>query len=295
VNDRRIETRQSRTAEMICGLRAISSMESRPAFRSGDHVAQLLLPMRIHVLCAIPLLRRALTRIMGPAGMYEWIIARTRYVDAVFEQAVSARFAQAILVGAGFDTRAIRFFSGARGMHVYELDAATTQEAKLQQYRSRRIQVPPTDHFIPVDFEKESFPAKLKESGFRVGEKTLVIAEGVFQYLTPEVARETLRSISSLVSRGSWLVFDYAHASVLRGEGGEYGEEGMTGKLRKMGEAWKFGLDDREVAPLLAAHGFALVELKSPRTLEGMYFMGPKGKPLARINGTQSIVRAERT
>ncbi len=280
---------------MVCGLRAISSMESRPAFRSGDHVAQLLLPLRIHMLCAIPPLRKVLTRIMGPAGMYEWVIARTRYIDAVFEQAVTAGFPQALLVGAGFDTRAIRFYSGTRGMHVYELDAATTQEAKLQQYRARHIVVPPSAHFIPIDFEKESFPAKLKEGGFRAGVKTLVVAEGVFQYLTPETARETLRSISALVPAGSWLVFDYAHASVLRGEGGQHGEKGVTDSLQKMGEAWRFGLEEREVGPLLAAHGFAMVEIKSPQALEGMYFMGDKGKPVARINGTQSIVRAERS
>jgi len=294
VHTRRIETRQSRTAEVMCGLRAISSMESRPAFRSGDTIAQLLLPLRIHALCAIPPLRRLLTRIMGPAGMYEWAIARTRYIDGIFQEAVSAGFAQALLIGAGFDTRAIRFYGGTRGIHVYELDAATTQEAKLQQYQARRIEVPPTDHFIAIDFEKESFAAKLKEGGFRAGARTLVIAEGVFQYLTPETARETLRSISALVSAGSWLVFDYAHASVLRGDGGQYGEKGVTDRLQRMGEAWKFGLEEREVGPLLSEHGFALVELKNPQALEGMYFLGTKGKPVGRINGTQSIVRAER-
>ena len=294
MNTRRIETRQSRTAELMCGLRAISSMESRPAFRSGDTIAQLLLPLRIHALCAIPPLRKVLTRVMGPAGIYEWAIARTRYIDGIFQQAASEGFAQALLLGAGFDTRAIRFYSGTRGMHVYELDAATTQEAKLQQYQARHIEVPPTDHFIPIDFEKESFPAKLKEGGFRVGARTLAIVEGVFQYLTPETARETLSSISNLVSSGSWLVFDYAHASVLRGDGDQYGEQGMTERLQKMGEAWKFGLEEREVGPLLAEYGFALVELKSPQALEGMYFMGGKGKPVGRINGTQSIARAER-
>lgn len=66
---RRIETTQSRTAEMTCGCRAASWMEKRAAFRSGDWVAPLLLPRKMQALFKVPVFRRLLTRVFGPEGV----------------------------------------------------------------------------------------------------------------------------------------------------------------------------------------------------------------------------------
>jgi O-methyltransferase involved in polyketide biosynthesis len=79
---------------------------------------------------------------------------------------------------------------------------------------------------------------ELKESGFNKGKKTLVILEGVLQYLKPEAVYATLNTIKNHVGAGSWLVFDYAHASVLRGEGNLYGETRIMKEANKYGESW---------------------------------------------------------
>jgi methyltransferase (TIGR00027 family) len=291
--ERRIETTQSRTAEMTCACRAASWMEKRPAFHSGDWVAPLLLPRAMQGLFRIPPLRRLLTRMFGPEGVYEWVIARTKYVDEVFESARG--FSQALLIGAGFDTRAIRFPIAERGLKVFELDAWPTQEAKLRQYKARGIAVPSNLVLAAINFEKETIGEKLLESGFCRGTKTLVVAEGVFQYLKPDAAHATLTAVAELVGVGSLLVFDYAHASALRGEGTAYGEKSMTQGVSKYGESWQFGLEEREVEPLLSKYAFRLLDLKSPRALEEKYFGGRSGRVSARINGTQSIVLAEKS
>ena len=291
---RRIENMQSRTAEMTCGCRAVSWMEKRPAFKSGDWVAPLLLPRRIQVLFKIPPARRLLARMMGPEGVYEWVIARTKIIDQVFERALSGKTAQVLMVGAGFDTRAIRFKTDNRNLKVFELDASATQKAKLGQYKARGIAVPRNVAFVPVNFEKEPISRKLLKKGFRKGAKTLVVAEGVFQYLKPEAAHALFATLRDLVGPGSLLVFDYAHASALRGEGKAYGEERMTREVKKVGESWQFGLDRRDVAPLLSKYSFRMIELHSPSALEKRYFRSKDGKVTARINGTQSIVLAEK-
>ena len=292
---RRIETTQSRTADMTCGCRAASWMEKRPAFKSGDWVAPLMLPRKIQVLFKVAPLRRMLTKVFGPEGVYEWVIARTKYFDDVFERAMAGGVIQVLIIGAGFDSRAIRFKTGDRAVRVFELDAPTTQEAKRQQYKARGIAIPPNVSFVAINFEKESIAEKLLKSGFRRGTRTLVIAEGVFQYLRPEAAHTTLKTIGDLVGTGSWMVFDFAHASVLRGEGSTYGEKRMAQGVRKFGESWQFGLDEQEVRPLLLKYSFRLTDLKSPQALEECYFKGDDGKVFARINGTQSIVLAEKT
>jgi len=291
---RRIETAQSRTADMTCGCRAASWMEKRPAFKSGDWVAPLLLPRKMQIMFKVAPARRLVTRIMGPEGVYEWVIARTKYIDGIFERALSISVTQVLIIGAGFDSRAVRFKTAERGVRVFELDAAPTQQAKIQQYRARGIAVPANLTFVAINFDKETIEERLKASGFAVGAKTLVIAEGVFQYITPDAAHATLRAVKDLVGLGSWLVFDYAHASVLRGEGDAYGQKRMVAGTKRFGESWQFGLEAGEVGPLLDKYDFALVEQKSPADLENAYFQGPDCHLLGRVNGTQSIAFAEK-
>jgi hypothetical protein len=132
------------------------------------------------------------------------------------------------------------------------------------------------------------------QCGFGVGVKTLVVAEGVFQYLKPEAAIDALRTVRDLVGTESWLVFDYAHFSALRGAGESYGEARMVRGVRRIGESWQFGLEEAEVGPLLRKYSFRLVDRQSPRALEDMYFRSESGRVISRINGTQSIALAER-
>ena len=54
-------------------------------------------------------LRKFLMRKMFPAGIYEYVCARTKVMDAAFLDALEAHFTQIVLLGAGFDTRALRF------------------------------------------------------------------------------------------------------------------------------------------------------------------------------------------
>jgi methyltransferase (TIGR00027 family) len=231
---------------------------------------------------------------LEPQGVYEWVIARTRYIDAVMMKALAEDFSQVVIFGAGFDSRAIRFQRQLSDRRVFELDAPTTQAMKIRQLERRGVVLPPNLVFVPVNFEKEAAAEKLSTAGFHTGAKTLVIVEGVLQYLNPESAEETLRTIAEQVGPGSWLVFDYAHASVLRGEGTSYGEQRMTRGVDRFGASWQFGLEEGEVEPFLARRGFGQRDRKSPQQLEEMYFQDADGRIVGRVNGTQSIVWAEK-
>jgi methyltransferase (TIGR00027 family) len=270
-------------------------LESNPLYKSDDWVAQKLLPKKIQWAFKLAAARSLFVKAFAPEGVYEWVIARTKYIDALFAKACSEGFSQIVFFGAGFDTRGIRFQSELTRMKVFELDAPTTQRAKIDQYQKRDIAVPANLVFVPIDFEKELIEDKLHEAGFCKGARTLVILEGVTQYLRPEAIYSTLRAISNEVGEGSWLIFDYAHASVLKGEGKAYGQDRMMKGVNKYGESWQFGLEEAEVGPLLTRYGFRLMEQKSPHDLQETYFKDERGKILGRVNGTQSIIMAEKT
>jgi methyltransferase (TIGR00027 family) len=294
MSQRRIETTTSRTAEMTCLCRAASSLETNSLYKCNDWVAPLLLPKKIQLIFKLAATRKALIRALAPEGIYEWVIARTKYIDALFLRASTEGFSQIVLFGAGFDSRGIRFQSELKGMKIFELDAPATQSAKIEQYRNRGIFVPTNLLFVPINFDHESVEDKLHQAGFRKGTKTLAVAEGVTQYLKPEAVFATLQTIRNEVGEGSWLVFDYAHASVLKGDSSTYGGKRMMKGVNRLHESWQFGLEDAEVEPLLMRYGFRLLDRKSPKDLEEVYFKDKTDRIIGRVNGTQSIIMAEK-
>ena len=294
MKEKRIETRTSRTAAMTCVSRAASSLERDSHYRSGDSLAVKLLPNFLRVLIHIPLFRRLLLRLAAPRGVYEYVIARTRYIDAAVSRALADGCEQILIFGAGYDTRALRFRTAARQARIFELDSPHTQQAKIKQLARRGLAVPANLNFVPIDFEKESLPDKLDGAGFEKKRRTIFVLEGVLMYLEPSSVRETLRTIREYGGRGSRVVFDYVQSSVLRGEKTLYGEAGLIRSVSRAGEGWQFGLDPESVASFAADQGFALTDHKCVRELEAAYFQADDGSTVGRVNGTHCIVTMEK-
>jgi len=261
---RRIESSPSQTADITCGCRALSFFEKNLLYKSNDWVAAKLLPKKIKIFLPIPLARKILSKILGRGGMYEWVIARTKYIDEAFENIKKEEFSQIIFFGAGFDSRGIRYKNDLEKVNIFELDAPATQEMKIKQFKLRGIEIPSNINFVPINFEKESIFDKLIDAGFKIGEKTLVILEGVLQYLNSESVYSTFDNIKDLLTSDSLLIFDYAHLSVLHQDSNSKDEAKLMRELKYFGESWQFGLDETEVEPLLNKYDFIQTDRKSP-------------------------------
>ena len=291
--ERRIETTTSRTAAWTCVSRAASSLEFDSHYRSDDHIALLLVPSLLRFLLHIPLIRRFHNSFIAPTGIYEYTIARTRCIDAVFKEVLTEGCDQVLIFGAGFDTRALRFQKEAGDTKIFELDVPITQNAKRDQYAKCGLSVPANVNFVSIDFDKESLSEKLDESGFSRDRKSLFVLEGLLMYLQPESVDETFNVIARFAGEGSEVVFDYVRASVLRQEGLCYGESEIVRTVAKAGESWTFGLEEGEIEQFLKKYGFRAVEHKDTQELERMYFTDGSGEIVGRINGTHCLVRAE--
>jgi methyltransferase (TIGR00027 family) len=291
---RRIETSTSRTAEMTCLSRACSVFETNHYYKSNDYIAPLLLPSGLKPLLRILLIRKLFTRFIAPQGIYEYVIARTKYIDDVFEQALSKRFDQILIFGAGFDTRALRFQDAIGNTRVFELDVPLTQQAKIGQYQKRGVAIPPNLTFIAIDFDKESLSMKLDAAGFCKQRQSLFILEGLVMYLQPESVDETFQIIRDYAGHGSLIAFDYVYASVLRNEAIYYGETGIARMVSGAGEQWQFGIENGKIEQFLARYAMRLVDHKDAQKLEQAYFSDPNGKTIGRVNGTHCLVTAEK-
>jgi methyltransferase (TIGR00027 family) len=254
----------------------------------------LLVPTFLRLLLHLPVVRRFISQVVAPHGIYEYTIARTRYIDEVFKEILAKTFDQVLIFGAGFDTRALRFQTEAGETRIFELDVPITQRAKLNQYKKRGLSIPSNVRFISIDFDRDSLSEGLKGAGFGEGERSLFVLEGLLMYLQPESIDTTFKTIAKVAGEGSEVVFDYVWASVLRGEGKYYGEKEIKRTVEKAGERWHFGIEEGGVGHFLENYGMRLVEQKDAQELERMYFTDESGEVVGRINDTHCLVRAKK-
>lgn len=288
---RRIESKTSRTAEFTCLARAQSYMENRAQYKSNDYIALAIMNRFVKLLIQTVLGRKI---IMGlqPVGMYEYVIARTKLIDKEFMQALSDGFEQILIFGAGFDSRGIRFKDSARGARIFELDTPITQTSKINRYKEMRIAIPENLVFIPIDFEKDSLPQRLMESGFNKSKKSLFLLEGLTMYLQPEAVDGTFKIIREFAGTGSKIVFDHIYASVLRRENLYDGEKELYGSVNKNKEQFCFGIEKGSVDEFLSHYGMEALSVHDSNALEDMFFKDINGNLVSKVNGTHCIVAA---
>ena len=291
---KRIHSTTSRTAEMTCLSRAVSSFEPEPHYHSDDSMAVRLVPAKLLPILHTRLGRTIFRVCLAKKGMYEYVIARTKYIDAAFQRAMADGFDQVVIFGAGFDSRALRFNTAVQRTRVYELDVPITQTAKIGRYRELGLMIPANLAFVSIDFDNEAIAEKLAANGFQAEQRTLFILEGVLMYLLPASVKATFQALQTLAGSESRVVFDYVRSSVLRGENTLYGEAGAARSVSKVQEQWLFGLDPGQVEVFLADYGLRLSDHADANELERRYFTGANGRLMARVNGTHAIVTAVR-
>ena len=291
-SNRRIETKSSTTADIMCLARAASYKDKRECYSGPDYIAYELVPRFFKLIIRSRWLFKIFSRRIFSEGTYEYVIARTKYFDAAFTAALEKGFDQIVIFGAGFDSRALRFSDLNKGTIIFELDAPITQQEKLKAYQSKRLLIPKNLKFVPIDFNKEKMEDKISQASFVAGKRTLFLLEGVTMYLSKDAVESTLQFVSDVSGSDSMVVFDHIYAGVLRGENKYYGEKGMYKRTAKVGEEWTFALEENEAEPFLNKFGFAVKDCCNAHELEERYFRNSKGAVVAKINGTHEIVTA---
>jgi methyltransferase (TIGR00027 family) len=184
------------------------------------------------------------------------VVARTRLID---EAAVAAvpHVQQALILGAGFDSRAYRL-APLRGVPVFEVDHPATQAAKRRSLLRRTGRLPDSVRLVPVVFGSDDLGRELAARGFASGVPTLVLWEGVTNYLDPTSVDATFRFLAGAVGPGSPVLFTYVDRAMIDGTARFEGAETTLRAVRRVGEPITFGLDPGEVPGYLAERGFGM-------------------------------------
>lgn len=136
---------------------------------------------------------------------YYYVLARTRYYDQLFLDAVREGVACIVNIGCGTDTRAYRFahLLEAKGITVLECDQPQAIHAK-REIAARRF---PTAHvrYLPLELNN-GFTAALDEVP---PGRAFVMMEGVSPYIERTKFEAFLRLLAARLRPGSLLAYDF--------------------------------------------------------------------------------------
>lgn len=197
----------------------------------------------------------ALSETKGP-GVWGGILSRKRFIDDAVSNAMTGDFGALIILGAGFDTRGIRFALPA-GMPVFEIDLP----GNIADKRDALVAsggVPDGLHLLPVDFETVDLESVLSDAGYDRSRPALFVWEGVTQYLTEPGVRRTLDFLKSAAA-GSRLVFTYVLKDFISGAD-MHGARPVYRNLVRIQKLWHFGLMPAEVEGFIAPYGWHVSE-----------------------------------
>jgi methyltransferase (TIGR00027 family) len=287
------QKRISKTAMMAAVYRHLSLTESNPAFSTQDTLAKLFIPAALRFLLEFAWFRRYLRNKLQATvpGTYPYVIARAKFFDEQFLNALRVQVPQIVLLGAGYDTRAIRYQSRNQGCNIFELDTPALLARKAARLARGGVALPASLTLCPTTFGHDDLANMLEKSGYVRSVQTLFMWEGVTYYLPSSAVFETLSFINEHAAEGSAVVFDYFYRDFIEGDQHAYGARELAASIEEVGEPFMFGIDPGELEALLDRFGFSVLRRYNPEALERRYLVR-QGKSLGRVYGFAECVCA---
>ena len=198
-----------------------------------------------------------LNKIRPVAGQ---VLARARYAEDLLLEAIAQGMRQYVIIGAGYDSFALRNPQLDGELKIYEIDHPDTQASKREKLAELNLQPPSMVEYVPVDFEHETVADGLARSSFQPHAAGFFSWLGTVPYLTRSATENTLRALAQHSAPGSQIVFDYMLPEHLV----PASEMRTTRALKKFteyrGEPLIGEIDPAELAALLDNLGWQLLE-----------------------------------
>ena len=211
--------------------------------------------------------------------LHEHLRARTAFFDRVVLDALGSGIDQVVIVGAGYDDRALRFRSP--GVRFFEVDHPRTQAHKRRRLRRFSEGLPV---LVPVDLEHDSIATSLAEAGHSAATPTLFICEGLLVYLEAEKITELLSGLSARAASGSELAASLAtHAPELPTHAVLHAANAARRTARQ--ESWRTILPRDAHLELLRRAGWTEVEVVDDADLRPT---APRGRSLL-VRATDTV------
>lgn len=195
------------------------------------------------------------------------------FAEDVVLAAVAAGVDQYVILGAGFDTFAMRHPELAGRLTTFEVDHPGVQQLKRRRLAAaaaaEAVVVP---HFVPVDFEVTLLSQQLLASPYDTTRPAVVSWLNTLPYLTPAAIEATLGELANLTAPGSILVCNYPCKDVPITDEQRAVLRNNSANVAARGEPFQSRFAPDEFVALLARHGFAVDDHLTDHDLNERYY-----------------------
>jgi methyltransferase (TIGR00027 family) len=186
------------------GVALARASYDRPSSRTGDPAAERRLADSLAEGIDMDAVRqrRNAAAARRDDGFLHFLVLRTRFFDEAVVRALDHGVRQILILGAGYDARALRFRTP--GVRFFEVDHPATQadkRARLEQVDASLDGIT----FVAADFTEPGLATALAAAGHDPSQSSQFLCEGVLRYLPEHWVHELLRVSAQLAMPGSEL------------------------------------------------------------------------------------------
>jgi methyltransferase (TIGR00027 family) len=185
---------------------------------------------------------------------------RKIFMQQQVEAAIEQGARQVLVLGAGFDTLCLRLAPKHSHVHFFEVDHPTTSAAKakgvaLEGQPGNMIQ-------IAADLGEHALSKVLSEDGrWQFSQPSVLVAEGLFQYLTDDEVRGLLGEAAACASPRSRIAFTHAIP----------GERKILSIIAHLiGEPWKSAVRSEDLPEYVEGTGWAVISDVDTESVRGV-------------------------
>ena len=210
---------------------------------------------------------------------------RKRYLEEIVRDALSEGLRQVVIIGAGFDTLALRLHEAFPETRFFEIDHPATQCVKkriVEKHHSPNGNL----HFISLDLAHGSLEENLLCcADYQANADTLFVAEGLLMYLAPAEIDLLFQFIRNHSGRKSKFAFTFMETQSDGRIGFRESSRAVDAWLRLRGESFKWGSTRALIGDFLAARMFAAQETISSEGLRAKYLTAEHLRRLKLADG----------
>jgi len=182
-------------------------------------------------------------------GQWEGFGHRKVFMNQQVEAAIEQGARQVLILGAGFDTLCLRLAPKYPEVRFVEIDHPSTSVAKARGIE--KVGQPENMIQIAADLGERSLPKVLSEDGhWDASQRSVIVAEGLFQYLTDEEVRGLLTDAAACTSPGSRIAFSHA----IPGD-----RKLLSALVRLISEPWKSEVRSEDLPSYVDGTGWAMI------------------------------------
>jgi methyltransferase (TIGR00027 family) len=206
-------------------------------------------------------------------GQFEAFAHRKAFCEGQVRGMIRAGAGQVLVLGAGYDTLGWRLAPEFTGVDFFEIDHPATAGPKAKGVAALGSR--DNLHLIGEDLGQREMVEVLETNGkWDKSKSTVIVAEGLLQYLPNEAVRDLFLQASAITGAGSRIVFTYASTGADgRPDGGKW-----TGLIlwlmRSSGEPWVSSIRPEELAGFLSETGWTYLSEAEGTGKHGVEYFG---------------------